>query len=982
MTGIRALPEARLADYLAPGEALVVREGEHATVNPSVVRRVEQAAVFEGNDGLDALNQLNRTLRDQPELTRALLDAAKNADPHPGAHARTDLVPWLRGLGADEGIAALSEPELSSMIALVERAVGDAERAPDRDARRELVALARRGEVPGGGPDASATAIRASWALLVTCARNGVTDPQLCRDIASDALSPPRQMPRGLVRDLARLCETIGLSTSKGVHFNDSYVYFGGSKRPAQTTLEGKVWAAPATMKEMSFATLQRELRAPESVLFKATTGAHKILSSLLYTTQLADPGDPSRKGVNLSLVPLGAADRVTRETKEMTGRFDGNNAEKAVQVARTLQADDRDLRQTFADRAFAQKMNPLGLVEDSGFYLDLGRENEAGFLREIHRLLFTGETPLLTPADEWLFESAGQSGFPGPNLKPLQEKLPGGFPQLMGLIYDAAEAVGLDELPYRMVSTFTIVSPRLDEEYTKVCKAGGTFLSRAEFEKRLSTIPNGEVFNARFLMVPDGQVGEPKTFAELGDALFTQSSKQLPAEDPRRMFFEWLVRDVVGSRPARPDHHTPIRLASVGGSPTGGLTDVDLRSAPRSADLLGHPQALDFGEVDAVLASPIATDARTAVEDPNLVLLTRLWVRKQLPVYMGTPFIVDNRDGGFDRALSVFTRMSRDGQLASEIPLLWVARTDAELETFVQRTRDLVEGRPALKRATVDAHQSAFPSRNRALVPLHDKPDVFVASGHATESERASDEAEKVTRFVTDRARVITGGGWDKGGMGATHAAFLRHHLERAMNTGTLDPDVAANLQRYVGPKGLNVRKLLKHMPELVDHLARKGVIPARDFLGTSTKDFLLMEAPDGRVPPGTHYVDAGNIARRLEILLSAGAVTVLQGSIGSLEEIVEAVRKHKALRAAGGSFPDGTPANAGKVIVVNRDGVWDAIVEDGLEELPFLHVVDSADAAIAILDTHLDEVQARKREKSSSLHSGWMAVLSPQRQ
>ncbi len=981
MSGIRPSPERILGDYAAPGEALVVRDNDQAVVNPNIARRIEQAAFYEGDRAVNTLVDMNLSLQDQPELARALLEAARSADPHPGANARTDLVPWLRGLGAREGMAALSDRQLGTMIGLVEQAVGDAERAPNPSVRKSLVELAREGRIAHGSLTVSPNAVRATWALLVACVRNGVKDPTLCRQIASGSLEPPRQMPRGLLRDLARLSEAIGLSTSKGVHFNDSYVHFGNSKRPAETALEGRVWASPSTMKEMSFSTLQRELRAKESVLFKSTTGAHKILSSLLFTTQLPDPENPTRKGVNLSLVPLGAADRVTRETKEMTGRFDGNNAEKAVQVARTLAIHDRDLRQTFADSEFAKKMNPMGLVEDSGFYLELGREKETAFLKEMHRLLFSGETPLLGADDEWLFESAGQSGFPGPNLKPLQEKLPGGFPQLMGLIYDAAEAIGVDALPYRMVSTFTIVSPRLDEEYTKVCKAGGTFLNRAEFQKRLDSIPNGEVFNARFLMVPDGQMGKAKTFAELGDALFEKSSNELPAEDPRRMFFEWLITEVVGSRPAASNHNTPIRMASVGGPHTGGLTDVNLRSAPKDIDLLGHPQALDFGEVDAVLASPIENDAKTSVEDPNLVLLTRMWVRKQLPVYMGTPFIVDNRDGGFDRALSVFTKMSRDGQLASEIPLLWVANDDAQLETFMQRTRDLVNDRPALSRATVDAHQSGFPTHNRTLIPLHDKPDVFIASGHATESGHAVSEADRITRFVTDRARIITGGGWDKGGMGATHAAFIRHHLERAISERKLNSDTMAKLDSYIDAQGLDVHKLLKHMPGLVDHLARHGVIPARDFLGSSTQDFLLMEAPDGRLPPGTDYVDAGNIARRLEVLLSAGAVTVLQGSIGSLEEIVEAVVKHKHHRAQGKSFPDGTPAELGKIIVVNRDGVWNAIVEDGLDALPFLHVVNTDAEAISLLDQHLEQVQALKRERSSAVQSGWMALLNSQR-
>ncbi|MEO1302443.1 MAG: hypothetical protein AAFV36_04605 [Myxococcota bacterium] len=912
-------------------------------------------------------------------------DHARHALPSSEAAYRTDLMGWL---ASKRPLASVPKNEtrkaLSSMSALARVATQASTSELRDDARREILNRAR--ENP---------AMRAAWVMVVACAHHGVFDPDVIQALGERRIEAPAVMSRSILHDLARFCRVLGLTKSSDIVSTNSNVYFGLRNPKTQSAVCAKAsWRSLVEpMREMSVSEFRACVKGAP-LIFRSNS-VHKFSCYFGLFSHLEDPEHVDRVGVDVQAIDSGAVRAVPRDTPERSGFYEDNLGEKAEQLYGDLVANDRSIRGQLKDETAAASGHVNGLVEDSGFSFLMKPAEEARFLEVIQRRLFTpanGKPAILSSDDRWIFEHVHQTGFPGPNLKPLTEKFKNGLTELMEHVYDAAEEAGVSELRYRQTCTLSFVAPAREAKLTRRFEGEGVIAGRDVFRAAVDGVDGGELFTSGFFMVPDGQVGRAKTIAELGDDLLTQSSRSLRAEYPRREAAEWL-RSVLGSRSRVATASAPVRASVVYPSSSrasdwapaspAGVEWVATRSR---VEQLSLPTAPGFGDVDVLVARPGRADPEMPFRDPNLELVCDLIVRKTIdPDCMSTPIIIDDRPGpdsrcNFASARSVLSALSAQGLLNAEFPLFTIATSDREFSEQMEQARRFVASKPPLRRVALES--TATPWTAPKALPRDGRFNVFFAGGHANESRAAISAAKAFgTRAAENGWRVVTGGGWGKGSMGAVYTGWVEHHLKEARSAiagmesrSRRMTSLQQRLKAGERDGEIDAERILERDPGLVNELSQEGFVPHDLFWCYYTQDLLKMEAPDGQPAPGTTGIDCGNYARRIHSLAQVPYAVVQHGGLGSAHEICRSAEFQRSARVTPGfSFSDGTqPAHAATLVVNDgggtaTDGFWSSLV--GAEGLP--------EERVFALDSH--EKLLAETERLAAEHRDWLEPAPP---
>jgi hypothetical protein len=716
--------------------------------------------------------------------------------------------------------------------------------------------------------------------------------------------------------------------------------------------------------------TLKQKLRlaASDSGSMSETEFAQQLKQSLLVlTTSSPDKRDEYRQlfslagkdeggaaGVDLYFTDSGALGLAPRKTPEKTGVYAGNLDEKVALQLTTLgnKKIQSGIRRKLAGGNLfdTAKVNIMGMTEDSGMELDLNAGMKKRFIDVIIREL----TPRLREEDKWIVSKLHETGFPGPNFKPLQERLDGGFNELMHIIYDAADKVGLKELPFTQTVNISFVSPALGKHFKlEPFISKGRLLTREEYQKRIDDRPEGQAVSINFVQVFNGQANGRHDPVDvlIENGLYNKTSKDMPVDYARRAVTEYL-QGLVGKRHITPEEEErSVKIAFVNPktilkrekgrkftkADTHGVDGFSRAHVPTRGELAKRMHIRTFDGADVILLSPDKSPVKNDFlrADPNLRLLLSFIVTAETePEAMGVPLVVDNRSGGFDKALQVISDASAQGRFPIVKTPFEVAHTDEELHTILSNVKDIRQLAPIIKSAK---YKEDYGSRKHTLkmVPNDGVFTVFIGGGHANNSKRDIEDAKAFGYHCAQEGwRIITGAGSVEGSMGATHTGFVQYHLDEFRKSGR-DQDLRMQLNECLKDDRYDAERLILEKPQLVELMAKRHIIPREMFFGYSLQPLLEMESPSGHAPPGITYFEAGNRVRRLSGLLASGTKVFLRGGIGTDEEFEETVKQHvearmrKKMGAANDSaFADGTPDDQGAMIVYNKDGHLDKLL------------------------------------------------------
>ncbi len=313
----------------------------------------------------------------------------------------------------------------------------------------------------------------------------------------------------------------------------------------------------------MSERDLASELKA--SLIVLSTTSADKRRKYQELFSYLGIDDHHKTGGIDAFLTDSGAVGVVPSKTAEATNNYSGNLDEKTIQLLSYISEAEvqRNIRSRLSNgrgNVFnPETVNIVGMTEDSGWELEFSdQETKKIFTKKIEKLI----NKKLRSQDKWLTSEIHETGFPGPNLKLLQEHLDGGFHTLMEIIYDAAEKSGIYNLRFSNTVNIAFCSPRLGKIYSKEFKSYGRLVNRSEYEEKLLHIGRGEAINSDFVMIPDGQSGNAQTMDFIINGMHSKSSADFPGEYNRRDLTEWL-QSLIGKRHATlEERKRPVNVA------------------------------------------------------------------------------------------------------------------------------------------------------------------------------------------------------------------------------------------------------------------------------------------------------------------------------------------------------------------------------------------------------------------------------------
>lgn len=704
--------------------------------------------------------------------------------------------------------------------------------------------------------------------------------------------------------------------------------------------------------------------------------------------------------GLNVYYTDSGALDIPPRKTPEADSDYEKHVFEKSNAQMDALKEQDDLIRYKIA--ADGQKFDPddikiVGVTEDSGWKQAF---DDPSLEKKFIDLVIKELKPKIRKQNHYLLNDLDKTGFPGPNLKPLQENLEGGFNELMESIYSAAEKLHIKELRFINSTNVNFTSLRSKKHFSITKESTGRLLTRKEYNERLMGRQIGEAINSNFVHIPDGQKdGAQKTIDVLvREGLHTRSSKELPASYARRELAEYLQKLIGKRRSSFEERKRDVKIAFVTPDSLHGaklpvvampiINDLKFTQLPTHAELLNSPKVKSFDDAHVIVLIPENIKYRDNYlrPDPNYGLLLNFIVTAETdPESMGVPIILDNRSGGFDKALELISDAFAHGRLMGETPF-YVANTDAELEERLRIIKDMKQRAPliAKRRRT---HEGEPEKVKR--VPNDGIFTVFIGGGHANNSKRDMEDAHNFGYQCAENGwRIVTGGGSVEGSMGATHTGFIQYHLDQLIDKPGNEA-VKASLSEYIDQTTgkYDAEKIILEDPDLIESLAKKNLIPRNMFYAYSMKPLLKMESPSGEAPPGVTYIDAGNRARRLVGLLAPGTKVFMPGSIGTDEEFEETVKQHVEARLKkeinghtnDNAFADGTPDDQGTMIIYNRNGHLDKLLDHyGLSggshpqaiakrEMYRIKIVTSLEelkaASMATAHTWLERVQSHKK-------------------
>ena len=642
--------------------------------------------------------------------------------------------------------------------------------------------------------------------------------------------------------------------------------------------------------------------------------------------------------GANLSFTHSGKLDVVLPKTPEKSGTYKDNAGEKNLQQQTTfgLSATQELIYSQLGEQDKTRKI--VGMTEDSGWQISFegaDANKKRDFIIAVKKIV---KDKIRSRDHNWLANIDPVGGdFPGANLKPLQESL-GGFHELMNVIYEAVEKAEITELRYTRTSKISFAVTETNTIYEKKFESGGRLLNKTEYDAKILSDPF-LIVNADAIQVPDGQRGEAKAMHVLLQDILTKSSEEVPAHHVRRDIAEFL-KQTLGTKEATPNTQFSVGWLSPDAYTASNRNvpsndELHFTRLPTQQALMQNPNIKPFGDADVVV---LAAAKREKTDnnlhgDPNFALVLNTIVLAETdPKSMNTPIILDNRNGAFDEVLEIIKNAFIQGRAMGDLPFL-VAKTSEDMENYLLNVQKIKGFAPTILHAQAEEETVQLP----AAIPNDGVFTVFIAGGHANNNKKDMQDAFDLGYLCAKEGwRIVTGAGAVHGSMGSVHTGFIQYHLdnleERAEHLGISIPiKISAKLNQYknFSDGKYDAETIIEKNPQIINKLADlanaegKTLIPRDKFYGYSTDSLLKIESEDGNPPPGITYGETGNLPRRLDRLLQASTVVILSGSVGTDQELDEAVYKHDMKRSASNDecFADGMPGNEGMIIVDNRN-------------------------------------------------------------
>ncbi len=773
-------------------------------------------------------------------------------------------------------------------------------------------------------------------------------------------------------------------------NFNGSEISY---KKPQQPITE-------VSIQDSDWSEFFDALRGAAVILFTSSPDKRAKYQALFNGMKTKEGGE--EKGVDFYFTDSGALNIPPRKTPEKSGNYSSHASEK---LEAALASIDDDIDGIRAKLRRGTLSNPddirlVAMVEDSGMHIKIKDTNKkTAFLEEVKNNI----SPFIRDKDAWIFNHSASS-FPGPNLKPFQEHLPGGFNQLMEIIYDAAEKVELEELNFISKYRYGFVSHDTGKAFTIERKSRGTLVDRERFETIKANLRPGDSIDMDAVLVPNGQRNNATlNVKEIGTERFFTRHTQLPFSYGRRNLTEWL-QDGIGARKATDvEKERPLHIAYVAASDLEEkpgfeveqqrqqtaaqfqplLDDIahEIITLPTYEALCHQPnrRMLNGADMLVLRPEPPVIGHEGLVDDPNLRLLSYIDVTLTTdPLSMTMPVILDNRDGGFNHALQHYTNAYRNGRFLGEFPFK-IANSDDELTTLLRRDA-LIQRRSKIATDTFDDVMDQLEMGKTTPLPPDDGiPTAFVAGGHANNNRQDIEEAfELGYQLAAQKTRIVTGGGQVEGSMGATHTGFIQYHLDELLSNRKQHPRIPEHVWHQLDkfavhdeedpqkpenllittahpplPRRYDAEEIIKNGNGLLNRLADEfNIIPRDMFWAYSTDALVKMESPTDAPPEAATFHYTGNRVRRLDALIAPEMKMILPGGIGTDEEIFATIKQQ--MDATLNQMP------LSRVVLYNRGGQLNDLLKsiglmdtsDQLNEAAMEHYnIDVVDQAKDIL-------------------------------
>lgn len=610
-------------------------------------------------------------------------------------------------------------------------------------------------------------------------------------------------------------------------------------------------------------------------------------------------------------------------KTPEMNGHYLGNLSEKEKKQLYDLTENEQLIRdrlnQSIPNAASA---NMIGMTEDSGgiiFPADVTKTS--AFVTEVRNRI----RAQLREEDSWLLDTLKSDEFPGANLRPVQEHLVGGIDSLMNILYDVAEEMGIDQLCYENTAHISFQSPKRYQEGKKAvfsieARSGGRLFTRGEYEREK---PKMDAVTFDAVLVPNGQTPPEESLNALKKkGLFTDTKNSPPARQYKVHAMAYLssitgTRHINGNGMTREPH-------------IGWLT-------PESVTTEKEP----LNGFDAIVLRPsnITRKKDGLALDDNLSMAIKFAVHTVISPQQKY-LILDNRLNGtsdkrpFDDIIKIFRNASiSEHRSFGEFPFL-IANTDQEMESHLQLVKRVTQRQPKVYAQPVTAN----PEGTKVdTLPNDGVFTVFIAGGHGNNSKADRRDGFNLGYMCAEHGyRIVTGAGSVDGSMGSVHTGYIQYHLDRIISgKSKTSASLMKELEKpeYRNSSGkISAETIISNNPSLIDRLADNGNIPCDMFYGYSMKSLLKLESVSGEAPPGITYFETGSVAQRIHHMTQAGTKIILPGSVGTDEELTNAMAQHLAARKTANDFSpfsDGTPKDAGVIIVYNPRNVFGSILK-----------------------------------------------------
>jgi predicted Rossmann-fold nucleotide-binding protein len=689
--------------------------------------------------------------------------------------------------------------------------------------------------------------------------------------------------------------------------------------------------------------------RIKHGLVVLSTSSGDKIADYTALFSALASGENDTDKGINTHFTHIGAFGIANNYVAEIEGNAFIHAGKKLARAMQTLEDNHAHIRNKLRQGSLPNpdEIELVSMVEDSEWSIDFSgydANTKHSFLQHIKAAL---QERLREEDQEILFQNLDvnnpNAAFPGAHLKPIQEHLQGGLVEMMELIYDAAEEAEMKNLRYISSIEAAFGFQHTGEIFHYRSESKGSVIDRNTFHDSLRHLPSGIAVTSDTIHIPDMQLGQPKTFDRIASNLLIESSRDIPADHPRRNFAEWL-QTRIGARAfseAEQQHKTHIAYLSASSLEHGKIleqqqedllwllksNDFSFTTIPTYEELHRLPSSkmLDAADIILLEAEPLTTLDNGVTIDPNLSVLAYLGVTIQVdPESVNRPLILDNCHGQWNHTLKLFREATAHGRMLGDFPFI-VANSENELTALLN------EYAAISKQATIvpqSEDRKDIPQEEIIPIPQDGITSVFVAGGHANNNKRDKEQAIELGYYLASEGyRIVTGGGQIDGSMGGVHTGFVQYHLDQLQQH--VPTILSENHKQALRDHQFNAETLILDRPDVIDALAEAGYIPANMFFSYSTEDLMRMENPNGELNTagGTHQ-NVANRLLRLDEMLKADISVVLSGGIGTYEEIDGWIRRERERSSGEIAANDNHPTTPKTLIIHNQDNFYDALL------------------------------------------------------